>query len=486
MDLLDPLDSLMLTAELVSSPMHVAALLVLRPPAGLDADATAGYVTEIYEQTLAAAVEVDPRLRRVPYRGIDTGFMWAWRDVAACDGSARLDIRHHFQRRTVAPDVGDDTADEALWRLVSELHALRMDRSEPLWMAYLIDGLPGGRFAFYIKVHHIVVDGVAGLQMIAGSLSTDPDRRAMAPFYAAKAPKPRPPSGDSDAASGIRPPGLLSALRWIAQTASAGLGLSAEVIRTQISAAVGSLVDKTLVVPFSAPPTRFNTRLGRYRAVAGTTLQRRRIQAVQQAVGVTANDVVMTVISGALRSWLVQHGELPQRSLVAICPVTVRDRDTAAADSHGNQFGLGLCTLGTDLDDPAERLHLVSAAMSGVKNRVAGHGPGVMLVLLGPAIGPTVLLPLLPFATGIPPSFNIPISSVPGPREPRYFNGALVEEIYPVSTVYDGMALNVTVCSYADAISVGYVADRDVVSDIQALVPLTARALSDLETAVGL
>ena len=95
------------------------------------------------------------------------------------------------------------------------------------------------------------------------------------------------------------------------------------------------------------------------------------------------------------------------------------------------------------------------------------------------------LLPLLPFATGVPPSFNIPISGVPGPRERRYFNGALVEEIYPVSTVYDGMALNVTVCSYADEISVGYVGDRDVIPDIETLIPLTGQALSELESAVG-
>ena len=480
MELLDPLDALMLTGELISSPMHVAALMILRPPPGLDADEAANYVTRIYEETLSYHAEVDPRLRRVPHSGIDTGFMWAWRDVA--DGG--LDIRHHFQRRTLpspsADDAGQATGDKALWRLVSELHALRMDRSEPLWMAYLIDGLPDGRFAFYIKVHHIVVDGVAGLQMITGSLSTDPDQRGMAPFYAAKA-----PAQQSNAAPGSAFPGPLSALRGIAKTAAAGVGLTAKVMRTQISTAVASLLDKSVIAPFSAPQTRFNTKLGTQRAVAGTTLERRRIHAVQQAAGVTGNDVVMAVISGALRSWLAQRDELPDRSLVAICPVTVRSRDTATADSHGNQFGLGLCTLGTDLDDPAERLHLVSTAMESVKNRVAEQGPGVMLVVLGPAIGPTILLPLLPFATGVPPSFNIPISGVPGPREPRYFNGALVEEIYPVSTVYDGMALNVTVCSYADQISVGYVADRDVVPDVETLIPLTAQALSELETAVG-
>ena len=470
MDLLDPLDSLMLTAELISSPMHIAALMILRPPPGCDPTA---YVNELFDQTLTAAVDVDRRLRRVPHRGIDTGFMWVWRDIT--DAGGQLDIRHHFQRRTLAADGGPD----ALWELVSELHALRLDRSAPLWMAYLIDGLADGRFAFYIKVHHIVVDGVAGLQMITGSLSTDPDRRGMPPFYAATAP---PPQLQRSAGSA----GVLSALRGIAAAASAGVELTGHVVRTELRTAVGSLMSRSVVAPFSAPQTRFNAKLGPRRAVAGTSLRRDRIRAVQQAAGVTGNDVAMTVVSAALRRWLADRDELPTRSLVAICPVTVRSRDTAAPDSHGNQFGMGLCPLATDVDDDSQRLRLVHEAMAGIKNQVAEQGPGAMLVAMGPAIGPTVLLPLLPFDTDIPPSFNIPVSHVPGPDHQMYFNGARVDEIYPVSTVYDGMALNVTMCSYADQISVGYVADRDVMPDIATLIPLTAQALRDLETAVGL
>lgn len=207
---------------------------------------------------------------------------------------------------------------------------------------------------------------------------------------------------------------------------------------------------------------------------------------MREVAGVTGNDVVMAVIAGALREWLQDRDELPGRSLVAICPVTVRGRGASAADRHGNQFGMGLCPLGTDLADPAERLTLVHDAMRNLKSQVAKQGPGAMLAAMGPAIGPTIALAMLPFDTGIPPSFNIPISNVPGPREQMYFNGAQVEEIYPVSTVYDGMALNVTVCSYGEQMGVGYVADRDAVGDVEGLVPPTERALTELERAVGL
>ncbi len=472
MDMLDPLESLMLTAELVSSPMHVAALLILSPPPGEEPRA---YVKRIFEDTLTATVAIDRRLRRVPHSGVDTGFMWTWRDIA--DTGAELDIRHHFQRRTLPRNAG--TA--GLWEMVSDLHALRLDRSEPLWMAYLIDGLPDGRFAFYIKVHHTVVDGVAGLQMITGSLSTDPDERGMPPFFTAGVAAPKP-QAEADKAR----PGLLSALRGIAGVASAGVELTGKVVRTQLASALGSLMTDSIVAPFSAPQTRFNAKLGPFRAVAGTSLARDRIRAVQEAAAVTGNDVIMAVISASLRTWLAERGELPGRSLVAICPVTVRKAGTAAAESHGNQFGMGLCPLGTDVEDDARRLELVHDAMAHVKKQVGEQGSGAMLVAMGPAIGPTILLPMLPFDTKVPPSFNIPISNVPGPTQQMYFNGARVEEIYPVSSIWDGMALNVTVCSYADRISIGYVADRDVMPDIETLIPLTDRALADLERALGL
>ncbi|MEZ5132633.1 MAG: wax ester/triacylglycerol synthase family O-acyltransferase [Mycobacterium sp.] len=475
MDSLDPLESLMLTAELVSSPMHVAVLMILSPPAGEDPET---YPRRLYEESLEASVEIDPRLRRMPHSGVDTGFGWVWRDVT--DRGGTVDVRHHFQRRTLPRDsgIGD------LWELVSGLHALRLDRSAPMWMVYLIDGLPDGRFAFYIKVHHIVIDGVAGMQMIAGSLSPDSERRGMPPLYSSS---PTTTGGvQTVTRPGHRGGGLVSALHGIADTVTAGVGFTGRLARTELATALGALLSRSIVAPFGAPRTRFNTKLGPFRSVAGTSLERSRIRAVREAAGVTGNDVVMALIAGALRAWLQDRGELPGRSLVAICPVTVRGRGASDADRHGNQFGMGLCRLGTDLADPVERLMLVHDAMKNLKSQVAKQGPGAMLAAMAPAIGPTIALAMLPFDTRIPPSFNIPISNVPGPREQMYFNGAHVEQIYPVSTVYDGMALNITVCSYAEQMGVGYVADREVVGDIETLIPLTDRALAELERALGL
>ena len=174
MDALETMESLMLTGEMFGSAMHVGIVLLLTPPA----DADPGYVDAIYADSLIGAHELDPRLRRHPHRGLDTGGIWVWRDAP------EVDLRAHVHRETLPAGSGLD----ALWTLVSELHGERLDMSAPLWTSYLIDGLADGRFALYIKVHHTVIDGVGGLRMISDSLSTDPDRRSMPPFYSDSGP----------------------------------------------------------------------------------------------------------------------------------------------------------------------------------------------------------------------------------------------------------------------------------------------------------
>jgi diacylglycerol O-acyltransferase len=462
-----PLEAAMMTAEVLSNPMHAGALLILSPPD----DADSNYVADLYNQGLADDVEIDPRLRRCAHRGVDTLGMWAWRYAD------NIDLNDHFQRRTL-PAAGGE---RALWDLVAALHGERLDRQRPLWMAYLIDGLPDGRFAFYVKVHHTVVDGVAGLQMINRALTTDPTRRFMKPFYAAA------PHEPVDRITHTRTPFLdpASALSSAANAATSAIGFTRKVVTGEASYLFASLAERKTVLPFSAPFTRFNRRLGRERAVAGATLSKERIQAVQDAAGASRNDVLMAVVSGVLRSWLDAHHELPMRSLVAFCPITVRASGSSQAED-GNLFGLELCPLGTDSTDPAKRLTTIHRSMEWAKQQVARRGSDATTLLAAPSIAPTVLGSLIPFGPRWRTGYNVPISNVRGPDTEMYFNGAHLEFLYPVSTVYDGQALNVTMCPYADRIGVGYVAGRDVVPDIESFVALTEDSMAELETAHGL
>lgn len=199
----------------------------------------------------------------------------------------------------------------------------------------------------------------------------------------------------------------------------------------------------------------------------------------------TGNDVVVAVIAGMVRSWLLDHGELPEQSLVALCPITVRAREHGPGDEHGNMFGAWLCPLGTDLEDPAERLDLIHRSMAEGKQQVASRGSGASLLLLMPTQALTVLLPKVRFAPKVRTGYNVPITNVPGPKTEMYWNGAHVEELCPVATIFNGLTLTVTVCSYADRVSFSYLTDPDVVPDIGSVLGLTERALTELEAAVG-
>jgi diacylglycerol O-acyltransferase len=210
-----------------------------------------------------------------------------------------------------------------------------------------------------------------------------------------------------------------------------------------------------------------------------------RIRAVQRTAGVTANDVVTAVVAGIVHQWLRDRGELPKQPLVAICPITLRSRERDPDNLHGNRFGLWLCPLGTNIDDPVARLDLIHRSMSEGKHWVAERGAAASLLTIAGSIAATVIFPMLPFHRRFAPDTTCGFRNVPGPRDQMYWNGVLVEEICPVSTVYDGQALNITTCSYADRVGIGYVAGAEVVPDIHTLMPLTEARLSELEAAVG-
>lgn len=465
---MDPLDAAMMTGE-SSNPLHVAAVLIMSPPE----NAGSGYVDEIYRETLSATASLDPRLRRYPHHDLATGGLWVWQPVDS------VDMRDHCERLTLSAHSGP----EALWQKISELHAAPLDRSRPMWMSYLIDGLDDGRFAFYVKVHHTLVDGVAGLQMIAEGLSTDSHRRSMPAFFAAHHDRPAAVPELSES----RSPNPFRFVRELVNAASARAGAVQRLVVGEVQTLVEGLTSDTTVSPLAAPYTRFNGRLGKGRAVAAASWPRDRIRAIQTQAGVTGNDVVVAVVSGVLRRWLLDHDELPRSTLVGVCPITARARGGDSDSEHGNVFGAWLCPLGTDLDDPAERLSLIHRSMTEGKRRVAERGAGLSMLLLAPSIGPTVLSPMLPsFVPRLRTGYNLPISYVPAPRTAMYWNGARVDEIYPVSAVFDGQSLNVTACSYAERICFGYVAGTDVMPDIDTVVPLTEQTITELEAAVAL
>jgi WS/DGAT/MGAT family acyltransferase len=244
-----------------------------------------------------------------------------------------------------------------------------------------------------------------------------------------------------------------------------------------------ALIEQQLTLPFAAPRTMLNVRIGGARRAAAQSWSLDRIKSVKRAAGVTVNDVVLAMCAGALRYYLSEQQALPDTPLVAMVPISLRSAEEA--DSGGNMVGSILCNLATDVDDPAKRLAAISKSMRGNK-KVFSELPRLQAFALSALlIAPLGFSALPGFVSSAPPPFNIVISNVPGPTEPIYWGGARLDGNYPLSIALDGQALNITLVNNADNIDFGLVGCRRSVPHLQRLLGHLESSLKDLERAVG-
>ncbi|KLO28017.1 diacylglycerol O-acyltransferase [Mycolicibacter heraklionensis] len=451
MQLMSPLDSVFLLAETREHPMHVGGLMLLEPPEGSGPE----FVGEIYRGLLAAR-DLQPAFRKRPASllGGISGVGWAFDDD--------VDLEYHV-RRSALPVPGRV---RDLLELTSRLHGSLLDRHRPLWEAHVVEGLNDGRFAVYVKVHHSLIDGVSLLRLMRRTLSTDPrESELRTPWSVQVSSRPRPES-----------PSRLSELTQMVKDVAA-LGPST------VRLARAALLEQQLTLPFEAPRTMLNVKIGGARRCAAQSWPVERVIAVKRAAGVTVNDVVLAMCAGALRAYLEEQHALPDHPLVAMVPVSLRTE--AEADAGGNMVGAILCNLATDLDDPAQRLETISESMRRNK-KVFSELPRTQALALSAAnMAPLALAAIPGFVSAAKPPFNIVISNVPGPAEPLYWQGARLDGNYPMSIALDGQALNMTVVSNAGNLDFGLVGCRRSVPHLQRLLGHLDTALEDLEHAVG-
>jgi diacylglycerol O-acyltransferase len=337
---------------------------------------------------------------------------------------------------------------------------------------HLIEGLADGRYAVYFKCHHALVDGVSALRMLSRMLTDDPDERDMNAFWS---PRERRPRGDRPAETRRSP--LQGALSIAGDVA----GLAPALART-----IGrGLNEQSGNVSFSAPKTMFNVPVTGARRFAAQSWPMARIRQVGKAADATVNDVVLTMCSGALRTYLQNEDALPEAPLIAMVPVSLHGEEDGGGDGGGNAVGAVMCNLGTHLDDPADRLATVHQSMLDGKEAMRGMSQLQVLAMSALGLSPLAVYPLLRLDGKARPPFNLVISNVPGPRKPMYWNGARLDGLYPLSIVLDGQALNITVTSYSDEIAFGLTGCRRSVPHLQRLLTYLESELSALEDAVG-
>jgi len=357
-----------------------------------------------------------------------------------------------------------------LLELTSRLHGTLLDRHRPLWEVHVIEGLADGRVAVYMKTHHALIDGVSASRVWYRSLSSDPQGQFVPGWAQTQSTKSRPASN-----GGFNPMGTLGAtartLRDVAGIAPA-----------TFTSAYQAFNDNAAAVPFQAPKTMFNVPITGARRFAAQAWPISRLRAVSKDAGVTVNDTVLAMSAGALRRYLLEQNALPDEPLIAMVPVSLRGE----GEGEGNAVGAVLCNLGTELTDTAERLVRVHNSMRHSKNVLSGLSSLQSMAVSILNVAGLALTPvpgLLDRVTG--PPFNIVISNVPGPNKPMYWNGARLENMYPISIPVDGQALNITVTSYADSMQFGLVGCRRSVPSLQRMLVHLEDALAELEEATG-
>ena len=446
---MSPTDGVFLLAESREHPMHVGGLSLFQPPEGAGPE----FVRE-FTDALIANEEFQPTFRKHP--AMIAGGMVAW------SYDDEIDVDYHVRRSALA----SPGRVRELLELASRLHTSLLDRHRPLWELYVVEGLNDGRFAMYIKMHHSLIDGVSAMKLMQRTMSVDPDDTEVGAMWSLPR-RPRPKSDSS------------SPLGSLVRTAGSVVGLAPSTVKL----ARAALLEQELTLPFAAPHTMFNVKIGGARRCAAQSWSLDRVLAVKKAAGVSFNDTVLAMCSGALRYYLLEQNALPTAPLIAMVPVSLRSKEEA--DSGGNLVGSILSNLATDVEDPAKRLETISASMGGNKKVFADLPRMQVMALSVLNVAPLMLAPVPGLLSVTPPPFNLVISNVPGPAEQMYYGGARLDGSYPLSALPEGQALNITLVSNAGNLDFGLVGCRRSVPHLQRLLAHLELSLKDLELAVG-
>jgi WS/DGAT/MGAT family acyltransferase len=441
---LSAVDASFLANESPVSHMHVGAVVIFEgPPPPFDE----------FLDGLRARLHLVPRYRqKLAHPPLDTGRP-LWVD------DPDFNLEYHV-RQTALPRPGSEAQ---LMRLVSRIMSQQLDRSKPLWECWLVEGLEDGHVAMISKTHHALIDGVAGVDLATvmfdlGPVPPDLDKETQG--LEAWTPAPEP-SGAELVAGGVA--GMAKAGLGVAAGALGALSRPQEALAQAREAAEG-LGEIVWAGLNPAPPTPLNVEIGPHRRFVGVRCRLEDFKAVKNAFGGTVNDVVLTVVSGALREWLHARGVRTEgMELRALVPVSIRGKEEQG--QLGNRIAAMRGPLPVYVEDPVARLGVVREAMDGLKESKQAVGAEVMASVQNFA-PPTILAQAarINFSTRL---FNLIVTNVPGPQFPLYVRGREMVDVFPVAFLPKGHALAIAIMSYNGGLNFGLLGDFDAMPDIE-------------------
>lgn len=458
MERLSGLDATFLYFETPTNHMHVSAVMILDT-----ATVPGGYTFEKLKAAIGARTASIPHFRRrlavVPFNLHHP----VWFD------DPHFDLDYHV-RRVAVPAPGGP---EQLGEVAGDLASRPLDRSRPLWELWVCEGLEGGNTAIIAKMHHSTIDGVTGANLMLHLFDLEPEpstasTRAVDAASLALGSGERKPS-DMELIryamiSRLRHPKILSALEILPRTLQAAWNV------VQQARDPGR---PSGAAPLTAPRTSFNAAVTSHRSVAFTPVPLSDIKAIKNAFGSTVNDVVLAICAGALRRYLIAHHELPDRPLVATCPVSVHGEDVDRGVGD-NKVSAMFVSLATTEADPGARLLAIRESTRGAKEIQRAVG-ATFLMEWSELAAPNTFAQAARLYSGMklanrhPVVHNVVISNVPGPNFPLYIGGARLIALNPLGPIFDGAGLNITVLSYMDQISFGFIGCRELIPDLWSL-----------------
>ncbi len=461
MQRLSGLDAAFLAIETPTAHMHVMSTAILDPstaPAHFDIDRVRALLLE----RMHLLPPFRRRLVSVPFDLHNP--LWV--------EDPDFDLDYHV-RRVALPSPGGL---RELATLTAEIAGRALDRSRPLWELWYVEGLEQDRVAIITKVHHSAIDGMSGVELIANLYDFEADPEPRAAVVAGSDWRPDHVPSDPEliafaVASLARQPLLMArAMRRLVRSA----GRVAQRAREQTS---------NMTVPLTAPRLAMNGTITPHRKIAFSSIPLADVKLVKNAFGVKVNDVVLAVMTGALRTYLGGRGELPDRPLVATIPTSVRTEDQKR--EMGNRVSAMFAGLPVEIGDPVERLLWVHRSTVGAKQMhedIGGNTLQEWADLASPALFSRAMrvYSSLRMADRHRPIHNLVISNVPGPPFPLYFAGARLVAMYPMGPIFDGAGVNATVISYLDHVDFGFLVCRELVPDVDDLAAAVPDALAEL------
>jgi diacylglycerol O-acyltransferase len=448
MQRLSGMDAGFLYLETSTAHMQVQAVMILDPstmPGGYSFDKIRTHLAA----RLPALWEFRRRLAPVPFN--------LHRPVWFDDPD--FDFDYHV-RRVAVPSPGTLVQ---VAEMVGDIASHPLDRSRPLWEFWVIEGLEGGGVAVIARMHHATIDGVSGSSLLTTILDLEPKPVEVPSGLAGWKPEHKPSDYElvrHAIISRLRRPAPLGLALAMPNLVRSAIGIAR--VRRDSSRPSGA-------TPFNTPRTPWNAPLTPHRRVAFSSVPLDEVKLIKNAYGCTVNDVVLATATGALRQYLQSFDALPDRPLIAACPVSVRNDETADIIS-ANKVSAMFVSLPTHLDDIGERVAHIREATKGAKEEHSAVGARTLLEL-GELAGPlsfglaSRLLGGLARSGATP--INLVISNVPGPPFPLYLAGARLVSMLPLGPPIEGAGLNITVLIYIDLIDLGFIACRELTPRLQ-------------------